>query len=319
MWCHVLWHRSAGVYHHAVFQIWGHWHLCCDVWGDHEDSGPHCHFVHVPDVSIWIGILCADAKPGKKGNGLHSDSSSRVDWFIMVGFVIMARWHWYILFFLPSTLRNSLRVCRCRWCKLLSWWLGSWTTRTISLTPILAMSFPLVSWLTGFLWALFSSCQYCWWTWWWACILLMHSCLAVETVMFDKHKDPPCHCLLLFTAVDRFSSWGHCRGPKKCCTEEDCHAGTVCIIITCHTYSSSLTHLFNLSVQVMVSVCWPQIDLHTALEDKLPYWFMKRVDKPSITIYPNRKCSKVQHAPYLCTNQILHISMLCRVVVINCN
>uniref|UniRef100_A0A665VPP9 Ion transport domain-containing protein n=1 Tax=Echeneis naucrates TaxID=173247 RepID=A0A665VPP9_ECHNA len=36
----------------------------------------------------------------------------------------------------------------------------------------------------------------------------------------------------------------------------------------------------------------PQIDLHTALEDKLPYWFMKRVDKPSVTIYPNRKCSK---------------------------
>uniref|UniRef100_A0A8C6LXV4 Transient receptor potential cation channel, subfamily A, member 1b n=1 Tax=Nothobranchius furzeri TaxID=105023 RepID=A0A8C6LXV4_NOTFU len=36
-----------------------------------------------------------------------------------------------------------------------------------------------------------------------------------------------------------------------------------------------------------------QIDLHTALEDKLPYWFMKRVDKPSITIYPNRKCSRV--------------------------
>uniref|UniRef100_A0A4W6E095 Transient receptor potential cation channel, subfamily A, member 1b n=1 Tax=Lates calcarifer TaxID=8187 RepID=A0A4W6E095_LATCA len=34
-----------------------------------------------------------------------------------------------------------------------------------------------------------------------------------------------------------------------------------------------------------------QIDLHTALEDKLPYWFMKRVDKPSITVYPNRKCS----------------------------
>ncbi|XP_017261877.1 transient receptor potential cation channel subfamily A member 1b [Kryptolebias marmoratus] len=35
-----------------------------------------------------------------------------------------------------------------------------------------------------------------------------------------------------------------------------------------------------------------QIDLHTALEDKLPYWLMKRVDKPSITIYPNRKCSR---------------------------
>uniref|UniRef100_A0A8C9Z422 Transient receptor potential cation channel, subfamily A, member 1b n=1 Tax=Sander lucioperca TaxID=283035 RepID=A0A8C9Z422_SANLU len=36
-----------------------------------------------------------------------------------------------------------------------------------------------------------------------------------------------------------------------------------------------------------------QIELHTALEDKLPYWFMKRVDKPSLTIYPNRHCSRV--------------------------
>ncbi|KAM6900693.1 transient receptor potential cation channel subfamily A member 1b isoform 1-T1 [Xenentodon cancila] len=35
-----------------------------------------------------------------------------------------------------------------------------------------------------------------------------------------------------------------------------------------------------------------QIELHTALEDKLPYWFMKRVDKRSVTIYPNHKCSK---------------------------
>uniref|UniRef100_A0A3Q1AGX9 Ion transport domain-containing protein n=1 Tax=Amphiprion ocellaris TaxID=80972 RepID=A0A3Q1AGX9_AMPOC len=35
-----------------------------------------------------------------------------------------------------------------------------------------------------------------------------------------------------------------------------------------------------------------QIDLHTALEDKLPYWFMKRVDKPSVIVYPNRKCSR---------------------------
>ncbi|XP_057681142.1 transient receptor potential cation channel subfamily A member 1b [Corythoichthys intestinalis] len=35
-----------------------------------------------------------------------------------------------------------------------------------------------------------------------------------------------------------------------------------------------------------------QIDLHTALEDKLPYWFIKRADKCSVVIYPNRKCSK---------------------------
>ncbi|XP_067107898.1 transient receptor potential cation channel subfamily A member 1b [Osmerus mordax] len=36
-----------------------------------------------------------------------------------------------------------------------------------------------------------------------------------------------------------------------------------------------------------------QIELHTNLEEKLPYWFMKHVDKPSITVYPNRKCSTV--------------------------
>ncbi|XP_053467815.1 transient receptor potential cation channel subfamily A member 1b isoform X2 [Ictalurus furcatus] len=37
-----------------------------------------------------------------------------------------------------------------------------------------------------------------------------------------------------------------------------------------------------------------QINLHTTLEEKLPYWFMKRVDKSSITIHPNRKCAKFQ-------------------------
>uniref|UniRef100_A0A8C5HY13 Ion transport domain-containing protein n=1 Tax=Gouania willdenowi TaxID=441366 RepID=A0A8C5HY13_GOUWI len=36
-----------------------------------------------------------------------------------------------------------------------------------------------------------------------------------------------------------------------------------------------------------------QVELHTALEDKLPYWFMKRVDKAFVTVYPNRKCSGV--------------------------
>ncbi|KAL2085161.1 hypothetical protein ACEWY4_018481 [Coilia grayii] len=35
-----------------------------------------------------------------------------------------------------------------------------------------------------------------------------------------------------------------------------------------------------------------QIDLHTNLEEKLPYWLLKRVDKPTITVYPNRACRK---------------------------
>uniref|UniRef100_A0A8C7DRT4 Transient receptor potential cation channel, subfamily A, member 1b n=1 Tax=Oncorhynchus kisutch TaxID=8019 RepID=A0A8C7DRT4_ONCKI len=35
-----------------------------------------------------------------------------------------------------------------------------------------------------------------------------------------------------------------------------------------------------------------QIELHTNLEEKMPYWLLKRVDQSSITIYPNRKCSK---------------------------
>uniref|UniRef100_A0A8C9RWG7 Transient receptor potential cation channel, subfamily A, member 1b n=1 Tax=Scleropages formosus TaxID=113540 RepID=A0A8C9RWG7_SCLFO len=33
-----------------------------------------------------------------------------------------------------------------------------------------------------------------------------------------------------------------------------------------------------------------QIELHTSLEEKLPYWFMKRVDKERITVYPNKIC-----------------------------
>uniref|UniRef100_A0A674NZZ9 Transient receptor potential cation channel, subfamily A, member 1b n=1 Tax=Takifugu rubripes TaxID=31033 RepID=A0A674NZZ9_TAKRU len=37
-----------------------------------------------------------------------------------------------------------------------------------------------------------------------------------------------------------------------------------------------------------------QIELHTALEERLPYWFVKQVDKNSVVVYPNRKCSKVQ-------------------------
>ncbi|KAA0704824.1 Transient receptor potential cation channel subfamily A member 1 [Triplophysa tibetana] len=35
-----------------------------------------------------------------------------------------------------------------------------------------------------------------------------------------------------------------------------------------------------------------QIDLHTTLEEKLPYWFLERVDKPTLTIHPN-KCKRV--------------------------
>uniref|UniRef100_A0A8C7QL28 Transient receptor potential cation channel, subfamily A, member 1b n=1 Tax=Oncorhynchus mykiss TaxID=8022 RepID=A0A8C7QL28_ONCMY len=40
-----------------------------------------------------------------------------------------------------------------------------------------------------------------------------------------------------------------------------------------------------------------QIELHTNLEEKMPYWLLKRVDRSSITIYPNRKCSKVGMVP----------------------
>ncbi|XP_041097088.1 transient receptor potential cation channel subfamily A member 1-like [Polyodon spathula] len=39
-----------------------------------------------------------------------------------------------------------------------------------------------------------------------------------------------------------------------------------------------------------------QIDLHTNLEEKLPYWFMKRVDQVKVTVYPNRVCGSKFHA-----------------------
>uniref|UniRef100_A0A8C2J138 Transient receptor potential cation channel, subfamily A, member 1b n=1 Tax=Cyprinus carpio TaxID=7962 RepID=A0A8C2J138_CYPCA len=45
-----------------------------------------------------------------------------------------------------------------------------------------------------------------------------------------------------------------------------------------------------------------QVNLHTALEKKLPYWFLKRVDKPTITIYPN-KCKVFRTRLKLCSRQ----------------
>uniref|UniRef100_A0A674EI22 Transient receptor potential cation channel, subfamily A, member 1a n=1 Tax=Salmo trutta TaxID=8032 RepID=A0A674EI22_SALTR len=35
-----------------------------------------------------------------------------------------------------------------------------------------------------------------------------------------------------------------------------------------------------------------QIELHTSLEEKMPYWLMKRVDQASLTEYPNRACGR---------------------------
>uniref|UniRef100_A0A673YF39 Transient receptor potential cation channel, subfamily A, member 1b n=1 Tax=Salmo trutta TaxID=8032 RepID=A0A673YF39_SALTR len=43
-----------------------------------------------------------------------------------------------------------------------------------------------------------------------------------------------------------------------------------------------------------------QIELHTNLEEKMPYWLLKRVDQSSITIYPNRKSNEVR--THLLTN-----------------
>ena len=33
-----------------------------------------------------------------------------------------------------------------------------------------------------------------------------------------------------------------------------------------------------------------QVELHTELEQKIPFWIMRRIDKMSITVYPNRLC-----------------------------
>uniref|UniRef100_A0A8C7JV01 Transient receptor potential cation channel, subfamily A, member 1b n=1 Tax=Oncorhynchus kisutch TaxID=8019 RepID=A0A8C7JV01_ONCKI len=47
-----------------------------------------------------------------------------------------------------------------------------------------------------------------------------------------------------------------------------------------------------------------QIELHTNLEEKMPYWLLKRVDQSFFTIYPNRKCSKVGMAPVGEANEV---------------
>ncbi|XP_038828939.1 transient receptor potential cation channel subfamily A member 1-like [Salvelinus namaycush] len=45
-----------------------------------------------------------------------------------------------------------------------------------------------------------------------------------------------------------------------------------------------------------------QIELHTNLEEKMPYWLLKRLDQSFFTIYPNRKCSKVVGGFCACTS-----------------
>lgn len=33
--------------------------------GDHEDAGPGCDALLLPDVSVQFGFLCCDAEPGR--------------------------------------------------------------------------------------------------------------------------------------------------------------------------------------------------------------------------------------------------------------
>lgn len=47
-------------------QVWGSWHLCCDVRGDYEDTGPYCVAVLLPDVGFQFGLPCPDAQSGIK-------------------------------------------------------------------------------------------------------------------------------------------------------------------------------------------------------------------------------------------------------------
>ncbi|KAM6948292.1 transient receptor potential cation channel subfamily A member 1a [Aplochiton taeniatus] len=44
--------------------------------------------------------------------------------------------------------------------------------------------------------------------------------------------------------------------------------------------------------QALLKQIGMQIDLHTNLEEKLPYWFMKRVDKECVVDFPNKSCGK---------------------------
>uniref|UniRef100_A0A8C7WH49 Transient receptor potential cation channel, subfamily A, member 1a n=1 Tax=Oncorhynchus mykiss TaxID=8022 RepID=A0A8C7WH49_ONCMY len=45
-----------------------------------------------------------------------------------------------------------------------------------------------------------------------------------------------------------------------------------------------------LLINLMVKKIRKGIELHTSLEEKMPYWLMKRVDQISLTEYPNRAC-----------------------------
>lgn len=51
----------------CVSQVWGYWHLCCDVYGDLKDAVPGRVALLLPDVCIQFGFLRSDAEPGRQG------------------------------------------------------------------------------------------------------------------------------------------------------------------------------------------------------------------------------------------------------------
>lgn len=57
-----------------------------------------------------------------------------------------------------------------------------------------------------------------------------------------------------------------------------------------------------------------QVELHTELEEKLPYWLMKRVDKPSITMYPNKLCGLNSGVVFKVKKDYHHMHAVPRVV-----
>lgn len=62
--CHGWVVLLTGVSGHLPFQVWERRHLCGDVWGDHEDAGPHRDAVFLPDVGLQSGFPCSYAQPG---------------------------------------------------------------------------------------------------------------------------------------------------------------------------------------------------------------------------------------------------------------
>lgn len=84
------------------------------------------------------------------------------------------------------------------------------------------------------------------------------------------------------------------------------------LLLTCAAYHLHSQKILLCCIFVRSSTNYSQVQLHTSIESKLPGFFLRRVDKNYITIYPNRCSSSFRKA----WDQVSHV-LVCLICCYN--